>query len=130
MLLWCARDGYDPPPAVISVAALDAACRFVADYLIPMAERTYGDAAGSKADRAASMLARWITRADPRPTEIHVRQMQREVRLAGMRTAPEIHEACAVLVEAGWLLPLPKGNGTARPKAAYPINPALWEVLR
>ena len=62
------------------------------------------------------MLARWMVRADLRPTEIHVRTMQREVRLAGMRTAEEIHAACALLVDANWLLAAPKPHGMARAK--------------
>jgi hypothetical protein len=100
----------------------------VADYIIPMAERTYGDAATDKAERGAAMLARWIVRSHPRPTEVHVRTLQRKVRLPGLHTADEIHAACKVLVEAGWLMPAPRTGGVNRARAAYPVNPTLWEA--
>jgi hypothetical protein len=127
MLWWCGRDGYDPPPTVISDAALEAACLWVRDYAIPMAERTFGDAACSQEDRNVSTLSRWI--AQERPTEVHVRRMQREVRLTGLTTADPIHAACRALVDAGWLLPGSKPNGKDRNRAVYPVNAALWDAL-
>jgi hypothetical protein len=54
-----------------------------------MAERVYGDAA---------TLARWIFRE--RPTELHVRRLQREEQLPGRRSAEQIRHAAKVLVEA------------------------------
>ena len=101
----------------------------MADYLLPMAERTYGDAAAPARDRDAATLARWI--AKERPEEVHVRTLQRDVRLPGMATADAIHEAAAVLMDAGWVLAPAGGSGQAgRPKAAYSVNPALWDALR
>jgi hypothetical protein len=52
-------------------------------------------------DRNTTTLARWI--ADKRPAAVHVREMQRNVRLPGLTTAEAIHGACAALVEAAWL---------------------------
>jgi hypothetical protein len=50
--------------------------------------------------------------------------------LPGLATAEAVHGAAAALVEAGWLLPPSGGGGQAgRPKAAYPVNPALWKAL-
>ena len=127
-LWWAARPGMEAPPAAISREAFAAAATLVADYLLPMAERTYGDAAAPARDRDAATLARWI--AKERPAEIHVRALQRDVRLPGLATAEAIHEAAAALVEAGWLSPPPGSGGQAgRPKGAYPVNPALWEAL-
>jgi hypothetical protein len=57
-LWWCGRDGFDSPPAMISEAAFAAAAHLVADYLMPMAERVYGDAAVRPEDRNAATLAR------------------------------------------------------------------------
>ena len=118
-----------PPPAVITEAAFSAATRLVADYLMPAAERVYGDAAAPKADRDAATLARWIVRV--RPDEVHVRRLLREVRLPGLGDAAAVHAAARVLLQAGWLQQPPRGSGfQQRGRAAYPINERLWERLR
>ncbi|MCF3948336.1 DUF3987 domain-containing protein [Acidiphilium sp. AL] len=90
-LWWCGRDGYEPPPSSISENALAAAIDMVADYFMPMAMRVYGDAAATKAERAAATLARWIMKA--KPDTVHVRTLQRTVRLPGLNTAEAIHAA-------------------------------------
>jgi hypothetical protein len=128
-LWWCARDGIEAPPSSISDLAMDAAARWVCDYSIPMNDRTYGDAACSKADRDTATLARWI--AQERSSEVHVRTLQREVRLPGLRDAADIHAACAALIDAGWLMSTAGKTGFQhRPRAAYAINPRLWDHLR
>lgn len=126
-LWWCAEDGARPPPTEISRRAFAAAAEFVADYAMPMAERTYGDAAAPKADRDAATLARWIVAK--RPKEIHCRALQREVRLPGMTDAESIRAAAAVLDDAGWFLPGDKPTRPGRPRVAWVINPALWEAI-
>ena len=93
-----------------------------------MAERVFGDAATSATDRNASTLARWIVRE--KATEVHVRHLQREVRLPDLRTADQIHAAAKVLVEAGWLLPPPKGGFQEKAKASYRVNPLVFEALQ
>lgn len=85
----------------------------------------YGDAAASDRDRNAATMGRWILH--DRPAEVHVRALQREVRLPGLGTAEAIHEAAGVLVEADWLREPPRGAGH-RGKAAYAINPRIWEA--
>ena len=127
MLKWCGQDSFAPPPASIAEDDLAAACEFVRDYFMPMAARVYGDAAASQADRNAATLARWITRE--RPSEVHVRDLQREVRLPGLNAAGLIHGAAEVLIEAGWLQAPPAQKGfQIRPKAYYPVNPKLLEL--
>jgi hypothetical protein len=117
-----------PPPREIPEAAFLSAARLVADYLMPMAERVYGDAAAPKADRDAATLARWIARE--RPTEVHVRRLLREVRLPGLTDAAAIHAAAKALVEAGWLRPPQPGRTfQGRGRSACPVNPKLWERL-
>jgi Uncharacterized conserved protein len=125
MLWWCGQDGVAPPPGAISERALAAACDMVADYFMPMAARVYGDAAATKAERNAATLARWIMKA--KPDAVHVRTLQRNVRLPGLNTADAIHAAADVLVEAGWLAPPPRGTQQGRAKAAYAVNPAIHE---
>jgi hypothetical protein len=121
-LWWCGRSGYDPPPAVISRLAFAAAVRLVADYLMPMAERVYGDAAATVAERHVATLARWILKT--RATEVHVRPLQRKERLPGLRDAATIKDTCERMVEAGWLIAPRIGFGTER-KVAYQVNPVV-----
>ena len=102
MLWWCGEEGMAPPPSGISARAVAAAAHLVEDYFVPMAERVYGDAAVLPADRNAATLARWILR--DHPAEVHVRHVQRKVRLPGLKSAAEIHAAADVLVEADWLM--------------------------
>jgi hypothetical protein len=45
-----------------------AAARLVSEYVMPMAERTYGDAACTVVDRNTATLARWIERCS-RPSD-------------------------------------------------------------
>ena len=90
------------PPAQISARAFAAAATFLADYFAPMAERVYvDDAAATERERGAATLARWIF--GQRPQEVHVRRLQREVRLSGLRSAEQIRAAADALVEADWL---------------------------
>jgi putative DNA primase/helicase len=127
-LYWCAEDGYSAPPDVINENTLLAAARFVSEYAMPMAERTYGDAACTILDRNTATLARWIKKE--RPGAIHVRNMQREVRLPGLTTAADIHSACKALIEAGWLGEPAGGTGfQRRGTKSYLVSPRLLEIL-
>jgi hypothetical protein len=128
MLWWSADNGMAPPPTIISARAFAAAALFVGDYFMSMAERVYGDAAATPEDRNAATLARWIERE--RPGEVHVRHVQREIRLPGLRTADEIHAAATVLVEAGWLAtPVSGTEFRQRGRVAYTVNPPLSEAI-
>jgi hypothetical protein len=129
MLWWCGADGMGMPPALISMKAFLAAAMLVAEYFMPMAERVYGDAAATPTERNAAALARWIVKT--KATEVHVRFLQREARLPGLREAEVIGEAIEALQEADWLgeqeSGKPKGK---RPRNAYPVNPRVhaWEA--
>ncbi|GAB0112725.1 DUF3987 domain-containing protein [Acidisoma sp. C75] len=122
-LRWAGTSGQAAPPRVVSEAAFADACDLVANYFMPMAMRVYGDAATPPGERNATTLARWIMRQ--RPAEVHIRNLQREVRLPGLRTAEDIRAACAALVEADWLRPPTPGSQQGRGKVAYPVNPAI-----
>jgi Protein of unknown function (DUF3987) len=122
-LRWCVAPGWTLPPVEIDGEAFAAACDLVADYFMPMAERVYGDAAAPPAERNAATLAKWILRTKAR--EVYVRDLQREVRLPGLRDARSIRAAADLLVEADWLRPPPDGGQAARAKVAYPVNPAV-----
>jgi hypothetical protein len=122
-LRWASLPGHAAPPAVISEDSLTAACGLVADYFMPMAARVYGDAAATDDERNAMTLAKWIIQR--KPTEVHVRQLQREIRLPGLSNAEAIHGAAGVLVEADWLRNPAAGGFQARARRAYPVNPAI-----
>ena len=126
MAWWCGSAGMDAPPNEISLKAFAAAVHLLDDYHFPMAERVYGDAATSEKDRNAATLARWIFH--DRPPEVHVRTLQRVVRLPGLKNADAIHQAASVLVEADWLAEAPSTGGAERGRVAYPINPRIWET--
>jgi hypothetical protein len=124
-LEWCAGPSDATEPQEISEAALAAACEIVASYFMAMAQRVYGDAATPPAERNTATLSRWIMRT--KPSEIHVRALQRQIRLPGLADAASIHEAADLLIEAGWLRAIGPASVKGRPKAAYSVNPAIWD---
>jgi hypothetical protein len=78
-------------------------------------------------ERAAAVLARWVITTHP--AELHVRHLQREVRLPGLRTVEQIRAAAGVLVEADWLRdPAPGTAFGQRGRIAYAVNPRLWKA--
>lgn len=123
MLRWSGTAGMAPPPTEIDDDTFGLACDLVAEYFMPSAERVYGDAAASVAERNAATLARWIVKH--KPEEIHVRKLQREIRLPGLGNAASIHAAAGELIEADWLMETESEPGPGRPRAAYKVNPAL-----
>lgn len=125
---WCGQDGMAPPPTEISPRAFATAAMLIDDYFLPMAERVYGDASTTGIERNTATLARWIVRE--KPTELHVRHLQRDVRLPGLRSADEIKAAATALIEADWLRPPdPKaGFVPGRAREVYSVNPKLLAV--
>jgi len=125
MLWWCGHDGVAAPPSHISARAFAAAARLIGEFFLSMAERVYGDAAATEPERNAATLARWIIAA--RPAELHLRHLQMQVRLPGLRTAEQIRAAAELLVEADWLrAPAPGTALGRRGRIAYAVNPRLW----
>ena len=126
LLWWCAEDGASAPPNVISAQAFATAAELVGGYFVPMAERVcQGTVTTTRRECNAARLARWILRT--RAVEVHIRHLQREVRLAGLRTAADIRAAAALMVSAGWLRPpIPSKRFGPRARLCYRINPRLW----
>ena len=122
MLWWCSEDGASPPPTRISLHAFVAAAELIGDYFMAMAQRVYGDITTTPRDRHAAALAHWILKT--RPPEVHIRHLQREVRLPGLRTAGQIRDAAEILTAAGWLRPpalnTRLGRGRGLPTASIP----------
>ena len=64
------------------------------------------------------------------PSEVHVRQLQRSVRLPGLATAPLIRRAAEVLIEADWLArPASATEFGHRGRIAYGVNPKLRKAV-
>jgi hypothetical protein len=126
-LWWSADTTAPPPPLRIGVSAVAAATRLLDDYSLPMAQRTYGDAALSDRERDAATLARWVYKK--RPTEVHAAHLYREVRLPHLTTAAKVRAAADMLVEADWLRAPPrmKGFGAGRARVIYAVNPRVYE---
>jgi hypothetical protein len=125
-LWWCAKTSITMPPSRISKAAVLAAAGLVDDYLKPMAERVFGDAALPEGDRLAATVARWIIRE--RPALLNARDLRRRARLPGLREAEKVRLALNVLVEADWLRPAfgRAGDSTGRQREDYQVNPKLY----
>jgi hypothetical protein len=122
--LWCCAKADMPlPPDVVSQEAFAAAATLVGEYFMPMAERVFGDSGATDAERNAATLAQWILKEHP--NDVHVRWLQREVRLPGLRSAEQIKDAAKILVDADWLRAPIIGFG-AQSKVVYAINPQLW----
>ncbi len=127
MLRWCGTEGMAPPLVEIGEDTFAGACNLVANYFMPTAERVFGDAAASAAERNAATLTGWIVRE--RAREVHVRRVQREVRLPGLNTADLIRAAAGVLAEAGWLRAIEAGGKPGRPRAVYEVNPRILSQM-
>ncbi|WP_158639297.1 YfjI family protein [Elioraea rosea] len=126
--LWWCSDASAPEPDRVTVAAVQAACGLLDAYLLPMAERVFGDAAATEVERDATTLARWIMRT--RPAVVNTREVRSSARLPGLREAKRIRTAADYLVEEGWLFaPTPSGEA-GRPRADYTMNPRVWEACR
>ena len=122
--LWCCgKADMSLPPDSISEEAFAAAATLVGEYFMPMAERVFGDAGASDAERNAATLARWILKEHPH--DMHVRRLLREVRLPGLRSAEHVKAAAKILVDADWLRAPVIGFG-AQSKVVYAVNPQLW----
>jgi hypothetical protein len=126
-LRWAAEPGMAPAPNQVGSDAVQAAITLIQTYLIPMAQRVYGDAALLPEDQAVKTLARWIIQTQAR--EVHVRHLQRHQRLPGLPTAPAIHKACKALVQAGWLTPPSRGSNHGHARQNYRIRPAIRKMF-
>ena len=129
MLWWCGDDGIAAPPSQISARAFAAAARLIEYFFLPMAERVYGDAVATEAERNAATLARWIVAT--RPAEFDIRHVQQLLRLPGLRTAKQVRAGIGILVEADWLRPpAPDTDAGRHGSALYSVSPRLWEVVQ
>ncbi len=105
--------------------AIEAATVMIDTYLKPMVARAYGDASLPQAERNAATLAKWIIKEGRE--RINTRELQRKVRLPGMKCATDIKNAIEVLLDTGWLRSdaIREGDVTGRLKKDFEVNPEV-----
>jgi Protein of unknown function (DUF3987) len=125
-LWWAGGQSEEPAPPKVKRTAVFAAAALVEDYLIPMAERVFGDAALTEAERNAATLARYIVKHHAPGTTVNARDLLRK-KLPKLRDAASVYAALELLVEGGLLIPVPtRAGGTqGRMKKDYRVNPKL-----
>ncbi len=128
-LWWCGRNDSTSEPIQVSVEAMRAAITLVQDYFLPMAERVYGDAAATPAERDAKALAGFIVAR--RLDRLNLRELRKATPgWHGPKDSKRLHAATVYLVEAGWLThagkPGPQGG---HPSTTYQVNPRVFELL-
>ena len=124
-LYWCGDREIGQPPTVISERAVVAAIAFLDGYAVPMARRCFGEAALPKAERGATVIAKWITRQKPTPEIVNARDIQR-LRLAGLGTRDDVHAALEELEHAGWVWRIEQATGWQRKaRSDWQVNPKL-----
>lgn len=122
------------PPASISAGAIRRAAILYDEYLIPMAERTFGDAARPERERLAATLARQILKRREEVTDnasiITARDIQRLWKPVGLDNAEKIKKALAALGDADWLRDSSarEGETPGRQRTAYLVNPKIWSL--
>ncbi len=125
-LAWAHLGGDEPEE--VSARALNDALVLFEDYLLPMAERVYGDAALSLAERTAVELLKAIRSRGV--LTFNLRTARREWGVSGMSKPEAAEAAAAVLIDADCISRAPKPPGPGAPAAAFLVNPKLLERPR
>jgi hypothetical protein len=88
-----------PEPETVGVGAVTAALAFLESYALPMARRTFGDAATPPVDRDPAALAKWLTGLADQPQIVNARDLRHKGAIPGCREAERYDKAFAELVE-------------------------------
>lgn len=130
-LIWTETSPDTPEPSEISERAILAALTFLEDFALPMAQRTFGVAALSEAERDAKRVARWLVRQKPIPKIINARDLRNQGGGPGIRDAKPMEAALAELVKAGWLRHTPsRAGGYGQPRKDFEVNPAIANLIQ
>ena len=114
----------DAEPRTIGREHVERAARLVENYFLPMGQRVFGEAGLTAHELIAMTLARWLR--EQRMAAFNAREARHKI--AGkLRGATEMSRACAALVEAGLIRPLPSrsGDSKGRMRIDYEVNPAV-----
>ncbi len=125
LLWWSARTfGGMEEPAQVSASAVDAAVKLIVSYFVPMARRTFGEAALPQSDRDATTLARWLLAQAPVPGIINARELRHADALP-TREADRYDTALAEMTLAYWVKPAPHKAGPGRTRKDFLVHPRL-----
>lgn len=122
--LWWAITPDTPEPTTISEVATLRAIGMVDSYFLPMAERTLAEGNGTKEEREASALARFLL--GQQCSRFNARELRR-TRGCPLQDAAAMDRACAALADAAIVRPVADGEGPGRKRKTFEVNPALWE---
>lgn len=116
LLDWAFADCDGAEPTEIPASVVARAGVLVQNYLLPHAERVFGDLAAPPAQRRVAALARLILRE--RETHLSPRGISQK-KIPLLRKAEEVREALELLAEAHWVY---KNSG--RPES-WAVNPKI-----
>ena len=126
LLEWAAQDTGAEAPGEVSEEGVSSAILLFEDYLLPMAERVYGDAASSPAESNAVALLKEAVRREARV--INAREVRRSWRVPGLSQAEQVRSALAHLEEADCVKRPEASDGPGRPREDWLLNPRLLAV--
>jgi len=111
----------------IEAGLINLSWKLFEQYFIPMAQRVYGNAGVTQAERHAKAIAKEIMKR--RELTINARTIRKDWGISGLSKAADVDKAIEVLSEAGWLHSNrdPAINRVGRPAKNYSVNPALYE---
>jgi hypothetical protein len=127
-LEWLSRPEGTPEPAAIDATAAARAIAFLDRYAVPMARRTFGEAALPEAERDARRLARWyLSQPAPRPAALNARRLRHMGNGPGIATSARISAALEELAALGWCRPMGgrEGSTAGRQRADWAMNPGV-----
>lgn len=127
LLWWCSTTMGMDQPETVSDAAVQSAVELITGYCIPMASRTFGEAALPLSDRDAVVLARWLLAQEQLPNMVNARDLRHADALP-TREAERFDAALGELTLAGWVRPAPRAPGPGRGRKDFLVNPALAEA--
>ena len=124
LMHWADKGG--PEPRQVSAHTVGLAADFVDSYCKPMALRVYGDAALSKSERDAAVVARHIIGL--RLDKFNARALRREAGYPGPKKPDEMDAALAHMVDGDLIAPAPErgGNTPGRTASNYIVNPKVF----
>lgn len=126
-LTWAAGPEGRQPPSEVGEVALRRAVALLDEYAVPMARRTFGEAALPQVEQDARQLARWLLKQRPCPGVINVRKLRRTAGGPRIADAPQLRAALEELEALDWVRAAParEGGKPGRPRDDWAINPAL-----
>ena len=128
-LWWCAEstNSFDSPVEV-SDAAMAAAIELFEVWAAPMAQRIFGAAAVTEAERNAGLLARWLLKAEIPTFNARAVRLGKGGPGGVLRKARAMADVCNRLVEAGLIRPAGtrEGDTVGRLSSDFDVNPLLF----